>query len=258
MDLLIMILTTKKKKLAKYHIILPPVRTASTSNIIAKNTMITKKEYNQALVKSLKSLDNKKQKQKIASHIKKPGAYNKNHYKIKSGDSISSIAMNMIQDYHQFETWDLLMEKLIETNDDVFLNSNYNHLKVGSILTLPDLYIQKQEKKHLALPTIGDKSSRLNIINASKLNGNSKKQIDASIAISKKTKSNKEAKTTIKGKKHITSMERWKKHKDNLVISQSHINQHFKYNTIKAMSIQNIRATLYHQQGVYNSSILDL
>ena len=67
------------------------------------------------------------------------------HYRVKAGQSISGIAMELLPRYPEVANWRTLMIRLAFLNPEAFINSDINKLRVNAQLQLPES-IQKNDQ----------------------------------------------------------------------------------------------------------------
>ena len=60
-----------------------------------------------------------------------------NQYQVSSGETISSIAIKLASRYPDAEDWQVVMERLVTMNSDVFINGDINRLPAKAMLALP-------------------------------------------------------------------------------------------------------------------------
>ncbi len=79
-----------------------------------------------------------KLRRKLMAFEQAPGQHKPSgQYRVSTGESISSIAMKLLQKYPEAGRWQNVMKRLVAINPDVFINGDINRLPVNAMLTLP-------------------------------------------------------------------------------------------------------------------------
>uniref|UniRef100_UPI002147823C type IV pilus assembly protein FimV n=1 Tax=Endozoicomonas sp. YOMI1 TaxID=2828739 RepID=UPI002147823C len=92
----------------------------------------------------------------IASDVEVLTTSSAGHYRVKAGQSISGIAMELLPRYPEVANWRTLMNRLASLNPEAFINGDINKLRVNAQLQLPGS-IQKNDQ------VIGKKSWAPNV-----------------------------------------------------------------------------------------------
>ncbi len=86
-----------------------------------------------------KSLNKKIQVvQSLGGYKSHKDIFNLDFYTVKSGDSLSSIAMKLKKYYPDIKSWKHLMKEIARVNPDAFIGKNINKIKVSAVLKIPE------------------------------------------------------------------------------------------------------------------------
>ena len=258
MELLVMMLTTQEKKLGKYRFVLPQVRAVNDPPIVAENRMPNERQKRQALAWSTDSVEQKQNKRIVSVDQKGSGDRAHNSYTVLAGDSLSYIAMKLIPNYPQFRSWKALMDRIAEINSDAFPDRDINRLRVATTLKLPAVHNDIRGSA-VAVASLTDNSFVSSVDRHTTLSKAPEYTADpgsTKVLKSDKYKKQLQAKTDKGSQLSSHVMERWKKHKSELIISRSIVDHSFSYNTLAEMGLQETNAEIYMPQGVFSGSIL--